>query len=88
MIKPYSLVEIEWRDSEYCINAGWKTIEEANQWFSDRLLFSEIGYYIRKDKHFIFLCSGYSKQSDGRFSQISGIKTIPLGCVRKIRKLK
>lgn len=86
-IEPLCKIEIEWIDAAYIIDMGWKTEQEIDDWLAEKIIYKELGYYIKKDKNYIVLCGGYSKKSDG-IQQVCGTKVIPIGCVKKITKLK
>ena len=88
MIKPYSLIEIEWYDAAYAINAGWRTEQDANCWFNEQVIYKESGYYLKQNNNFILICGGYFQDKTGNGKQVSGIRVIPTGCIKNIKTVK
>lgn len=79
-------VEIEWIDSRspYPI---WMNPADLPEWNAQPLPIRTLGYFWEKTRHEIVIVQGYSVTGD-EIEQALHVFAIPLGCVRKIRRMK
>ena len=82
------IVEVHWRDShDYRDNKVWYQEEEVEQLNKTDLILQTVGYLYDHDKNFIRLFQSCDT-GDLYEQQYSGITSIPVGCIIKIRVLK
>jgi len=87
-IKPYQKIEVEWFDS--LGSSGWLSLKSAETEMGDieRLTNYSVGYFIKKTPFSIVICQSYQKKifEEGD-RNIDNRLEIPLGAIRKIKKL-
>ncbi len=74
------LIEVEWGD--ICVNMAWLSEEEAAAWPTTLCLSTR--YFLNQDKYTLRL--SHSTQP-GNFER-RDVTSIPVRCIRKIRRLK
>lgn len=80
MSKPRHLYRVEWEDSASL--GGWRTEEKILKDARTTVNIVSVGYLVRKGKQEIVLCQSYDEQG-----KINDTISIPVGCVRNIRRI-
>ena len=90
MAKPKLKVEdpvvVEWRDAADLGDESWTDLKDALKDAKDMPV-STICYYLGETEHNLWLFSNVEHRDKSNKS-ITGRKQIPLGCIKKITKLR
>jgi len=88
-LKPYQKIEIEWFDS--LSSGGWVSLKNSKEERGDldRLTHYSIGYFLEKTPFSVVICQSYQKKifDDGDRNTDNRLE-IPLGAIKKIKKIK
>lgn len=79
-VRPYPIVEVKWHDA--FVNPRWMTATQgiSNGESTETVL--SVGYLVKKSKKVVILASGAGESGD-----FSSWHSIPMGMVKKIRKI-
>ena len=79
------IYEIEWVD--IYVYSSWFTDEEIDNKLNNPNIIVSVGYFVKKNKEYFVIAMGKETTGDSP-AEYGGLKFIPHGCIKKIRKLK
>ncbi len=89
-LKKFQKVEVKWVDVAQA-KGTWYDLSEYEEWITTGDEYRQIGYFVEYRNGLIVLCDGHSDVENGEtmaVDQICGLNVIPIGCIKKITKLK
>jgi len=87
-LKPFELIEIIWEDS-MGTRHPWYSKKEYQEWRDDDVMIKTIGYFQEVHKGKLYLVRGFTFYlRDNQTEDLQSPFSLPMGCIKKIRKLK
>ena len=85
-LKAGDRIEVTWLDSNCPMDKVWHTEEDVQEWEDSAIKLHSIGYYRGKHKGYFNMYGDFYK-GDGIKDMFSRIQAIPVGCIKKVKKL-
>ena len=88
LLKTFEAVEVIWVDATTNSSQAWLHKEDVDEWLDGVGVIKNIGYILDSNDDYLTICGGFNIDFTGAIEVVTNPFSIPLGCIKKVSKLK